>query len=842
MRTSARTWARTWRIAVSALALAGGVQGIKPQAAQAKTLSDLALHDTPMPEATEADAGIIVTASPLSDPQSETLDKALIDKSRPQALSDLLARYAPGVSVADMQGSLLSMDVHYHGFTASPVLGTAQGLSVWMDGVRLNQPFGDGVNWDLIPTGAIGSIALVSGAAPQFGRNALGGAIQVTLRDGRSDPGVVGDLSAGSFGQRKAALQAGGLLENGLDWFAYGDAMRETGWRQDSAAQVWHGYGRLGWQSGESKLGLALHSAQSRFNGNGLQEFRLLDRDRTSVYTRPDRNRNQGWMASLNGQTPLGQLGHIRGNLFWRRAINRTYGADVNEGALGENVYQPNAAERVALAAAGYTGFPLSGETAANTPFPKWRCIANILLNDEPNEKCNGLVNLSHTAQEEWGGTLEWTYSPPSGLLRQMTLGASAQSNLAQFTQSSQFGYLLPDRSVALVEGAGAFADGTQSSENAFDARVDLHSRTKVLGLYALANLRLAQRLTLDLAARWDYSKVRNRDRITPGGGTGSLDSNPSYASLNPAATLAWAMGEGATLTLGWSQASRAPSAIELGCSDPASPCRLPNALAGDPPLAQVVARRMEAKFALQRPNWALSASAFRTDSTDDILFVTASATGYGYFRNFGQTRRQGIEISGSASLGALRLNASYTLLDATYRSGESVGGSGNSSNNGPAAGFDGSIMVQSGDRIPLLPRHLLKAGLGWQITHRLALDLDATASSGVYARGNENNRHRADGTYYLGAGKTEAYAVTNLTLTYQPFPRATLTLGIRNLLDTRYATGAQLGATAFDAQGQFVARPFAGPVIDGERPLLHSTFLAPAAPRVFTLGLRVRM
>jgi outer membrane receptor protein involved in Fe transport len=794
------------------------------------------------PDGAEADTAIIVTASPLSDPQANVLDQPLIDKSRPQALSDLLGRYAPGVSVSDMQGSPLSMDVHYHGFTSSPVLGTAQGLSVWMDGVRLNQPFGDGVNWDLIPTGAISSIGVVSGAAPQFGRNALGGAIQVKLRDGRSDSGVVGDVSAGSFGQRKAQLQAGGVLDNGIDWFAYGDAMRETGWRQDSGSRVWHGYGRIGWQSGESKLGLALHGADSRFNGNGLQEFRLLDRDYRSVYTKPDMNHNRGWMAVLNGQSPLGDHAQIRGNLFWRKAASHTLGADVNEGALGQSLYQPNAAERAALAAAGYSGFPLSGETAANTAFPKWRCIANVLINDEPNEKCNGLLNRSSTSQEEWGGNLELTYAPAHGPLRQLTLGGSAQSNRAQFAQTSQFGYLLPDRSVAVADGMGAYADGTQTSENAFDARVDLHSRTQVLGLYALANLQLARPLSLDLAARWDYSKVRNRDRITPGGGTGSLDSNPSYARLNPSAALNWQAGGGALVTLGWSQASRAPSAIELGCSDPESPCRLPNALAGDPPLAQVVAQRMEAKFALQRQHWSLSASAFRTDSKDDILFVTASATGYGYFRNFGQTRRQGIEISGSANLGALRLNASYTLLDATYRSGERVGGSGNSSNEAAAPGFEGSIEVQKGDHILLVPRHLLKAALGWQVSRQIALDLDATASSGVYARGNENNRHRADGTYYLGAGKTDGYVLTNLTLTYQPSPRTTLTLGIRNLLDTRYATGAQLGATAFDANGQFVARPFAGPVIDGERPLLHSTFLAPGAPRAFTLGLRVRM
>ena len=441
-----------------------------------------------------------------------------------------------------------------------------------------------------------------------------------------------------------------------------------------------------------------------------------------------------------------------------------------------------------------------------------------------------------------WGATLEASASLATGALRHdVTLGASYVGSSAHFTQSTQFGYILPDRTVVAVSGPGAFADGTQDSENAFDARVDLRSRTTALSAYALDHVAMGRGISLDLAARYDRVSVRNRDGITPGGGTGSLDSSPVYHRLNPAVTLTGAVAKGANLSLAWSQASRAPSAIELGCSDPESPCRLPNALAGDPPLRQVIARTVEMRFDAGNAWGHVHAALFRTDSSDDILFVANDASGYGYFRNFGKTRRQGLELSAKARAGRFTLSASYTLLDATYRSGETVNGSGNSSSDAPAPGFEGAIEIRPGNRIPLLPRHTAKAALGWEAAPWLSLDLDMVAVSGVYARGNENNAHQPDGTYYIGPGKTDPYAVFNLGGEVRPGPGITLFAMVRNLFDKAYATAAQLGATAFDAQGQVVSRPFAGPVIDGERPLLNSTFFAPGAPRSIQVGARLR-
>src|SRR5678815_1110549 len=95
-----------------------------------------------------------------------------------------------------------------------------------------------------------------------------------------------------------------------------------------------------------------------------------------------------------------------------------------------------------------------------------------------------------------------------------------------------------------------------------------------------------------------------------------------------------------------YSEGSRAPTSIELGCADPVTPCRLPNALAGDPPLQQVVTRTFEAgvRGGIE-DKWNWNAGWFRADNYQDILFVSSAQSGFGYFKNFGRTRRQGMKL-----------------------------------------------------------------------------------------------------------------------------------------------------------------------------------------------------
>ncbi|WP_440224373.1 TonB-dependent receptor [Dokdonella sp. MW10] len=762
-----------------------------------------------------------------------------IARSNAIDLTAYMNRTLGSVYVNDIQNNPLQPDINYRGYTASPLLGTPQGLSVYLDGVRLNQPFGDVVSWDLIPRAAITSMALMPGSNPLFGLNTLGGALSIRTKDGFSAPGAAIQLGYGSDSRHAGEFEIGGHADSGVHGYLTGNQLKDDGWRDDSPTDAKQLFGKIGWRNDSTDISLTGAWADTDLTGNGLQEQRFLERDYASVYTKPDNTTNRSDFLNLAATHRFNDTLSFSGNAWWRRIETTTYNGDINEEALEENVYQPSAAEREALAAAGYTGFPVSGETAANTPFPYWRCIANVLLNDEPNEKCNGLINRTATNQIDRGVSGQFTLDGSFGDRRNvLVFGASANASHSRFKQTSQFGYLSPDRGVVGVDGPGAFADGTQDSENAFDARVDLGGRTRTWSMFASDTIELAPALALTVSGRYDRTRVKNRDAITPGGEPGSLDGDHTFDRFNPAVGLTFAPSEAWSAYVGYNEGSRAPSAIELGCADPENPCRLPNSMAGDPPLEQVVTKTIEAGMRGDAGGFAWNAGVFRADNHDDIMFVSDEQAGFGYFRNFGETRRQGVELGASTQLGAFRLGANYTFLDATYRSEEEVNGEGNSSNE-EGNGFEGAIEIEPGDRIPLVPRHLFKASVQWDVTERFTLDADMIALSGVYARGNENNQHEPDGLYYLGKGKTGGYAVTNLGASFRPTPSLTVFAQVNNVFDRQYYTAAQLAATGFTDDGSFIARPFSGPVVDGERPLRHATFYAPGAPRAFWVGVR---
>ncbi len=132
------------------------------------------------------------------------------DRQRPLGLTDFLGANANSVAVGAAQGNPFQQDISFRGFFASPLLGAAQGLSVFQDGVRINEAFGDVVNWDLLPPSAISSVQLIPGSNPVFGLNTLGGALAIYTRSGAQNPGAAAELSAGSFGRRGLEVEYGG--------------------------------------------------------------------------------------------------------------------------------------------------------------------------------------------------------------------------------------------------------------------------------------------------------------------------------------------------------------------------------------------------------------------------------------------------------------------------------------------------------------------------------------------------------------------------------------------------------------------------------------------------------
>ncbi len=786
-------------------------------------------------------------SQPLSEIPSavQTANSKDLADSQALDLSSFMNQRLGGVYVNEVQGNPHQMDVNYRGFTASPLLGTPQGLSVYMDGVRMNQPFGDVVSWDLIPRSGIHNMTLMPGSNPLFGLNTLGGALAVQTKSGLTSPGTTVQTTAGSNQRRSAEFEHGGRNDKGLHWFATGNVFNEEGWRDASPSRVRQTFGKLGWKDGATDVALTLSHANNALTGNGMQEERMLANDYRSVYTKPDETNNRSTLLNLAGKHVIDDNTLFAGNAYYRSIRTSTLNGDVNEGSLDQSVYQLSGPDRTALNDAGYTGYPTaaSGLNKTNTPFPMWRCIAQALQNDEPGEKCTGLLNRTHTDQSNYGFSGQLTLLDQwFGHRNQFTGGMGYDTSRTQFEQISQLGYINPDRSVT---GIHAFADGVTGGNVdgvPFDNRVNLKGRASTWSLFASDTISIHERWHLTLSGRYNRTHVINQDQITPGGGAGSLDGDYVYQRFNPAVGLAFAINPALSTYMGYSESSRTPTSIELGCADPVNPCKLPNSMAGDPPLKQVVTKSWEAglRGALSADTqW--SAGVFRAQSRDDVLFVAAPDTNsFGYFKNFGQTLRQGVELGLNSKQGRLKYGAHYTWLQATYLSAETLGGSANSSSDARSPGLDGSIGIKPGDTIPLTPKQILKLHADYQWSEAWRTSLGMTAFGSMYARGNENNQHQANGVNYLGSGKTAGYNVINFNASSKSSQETTWLLNIMNLFNRQFASSAQLGPTAFNANGtQVVARPYAGVGNPTQYPLQNSMFVAPGALRSVWLSMR---
>jgi outer membrane receptor protein involved in Fe transport len=793
---------------------------------------------TPLP-------GVDLTLDQIPAPIQTALDADIVGSGAID-IADFLNRRVTGVYVNELRGNPFQPDVSYRGYTASPLLGTPQGLSVYMDGVRMNQPFGDVVSWDLVPRLAISSIAVMPGSNPLFGLNTLGGALAMQTKTGRTSPGTTVQALYGSDVRRAVEFEHGGSNASGLNWYVAGNLFAEHGWRDDSPSDVRQVFGSLGWKDQRNEITFVTSYADNSLTGNGLQEQRFLQRDYASVYTKPDINDNRGAFFNVTGRRTARSNVTLSGNIYYRDIRTTGINGDINEDSLDQSLYQPTPADQRALSDAGYTGYPMSGANASNTPFPYWRCIAQALQRDEPAEKCNGLINSAETDQHNYGGAGQIVVTgSQAGLRHQLTAGAAYDGSRAGFQQSTQLGYLVPDRSIT---GVDAFGDGVTGGEvdgEPYDTRIDLDGHLDTWSVYGTDTLTFGHTWNLTVSGRYNRANVHNLDRIRSGM-PGSLDARYTFGRLNPAAGVTFSPSSALNVYAGYSEGSRAPTSIELGCADPDLPCKLPNAMAGDPPLDQVVTRTVEAGFRGDtspnaKTSWTVGF--FTAENVNDILFVSSTQSGFGYFKNFGNTRRRGMELSLSTRTNRVSYGAGYTYLDATYESAETVGGSGNSSNDTAAAGrkgLEGAIEIEPGDRIPLVPAHTLKAFAEIQATSRLTVNFDLIAASSTFARGNENNRHQLDGTYYLGPGTSDAYGVVNLGVRYRLTKQLELTGQVNNLFDHHYSSAAQLGPTGFTDTGNFIARPL--PPIGGEFPLVNATFYAPGSPTTAWIGLRFKI
>lgn len=738
----------------------------------------------------------VQTASAHNLKQAQSLD-----------LSDYAARHLSSVHINQAQNNPLQPDLQYRGFTASPLLGNAQGLSVYMNGIRINEPFGDAVNWDVIPQSSIADINLIAGSNPLFGLNTLGGAISVNTKNGFTHPGHSAQAYGGSFNRRAAEFESGGNKDN-LSYFITGNWFKEEGWRDHSASDAKQLFGSVGWQSQKTELEFTLSAANTDLNGNGSSPLELLKKDRKEVFTYPDNTQNELRMTSLSMNHWLNDKTLFSSSVFFRRNNRQTFNGDgsdygvIDTFASGDGL---NEEGDVIITSADCGGGCSAGDLVEDGE--QLQDLDGNVINPGLDDDEIAVNNRSSTEQDGAGFTAQLTFlNDLMGRENQLITGISFDG--ADIT------YGFNTEVAAFTEDRGTTATGLIDSESIVHAKV----KTSTASLFFMDNLALNDKLTLTLSGRYNYSRVKisgtNGDEsVVPDNESGTH----TFIRFNPSAGLTYDFQPQLSGYFSYSESSRVPTPAELTCHDQTNPCALPNSFLSDPPLDMVVSKTWETGLRghQQALNWSLGL--FQTVNHNDIYFLpTEEGPGLspGYFANIGKTQRRGLELSLRGHYEKYNWFMNYSWIDAVFTDSFTV-----SSPNNPAAIASGNseLLVSDGDYIPSIPQHTFKWGVDWQASQKTTMGFNAVYNSRQYFRGDEANQSSQIGSYIV----FNWHGRYKLSKNIEAFAR------IDNIFDLQYETFGLYGE-ADEAPG-----------FDG---FTDSRFYGAGAPRAGWLGIEFKL
>lgn len=540
-----------------------------------------------------------------------------LQRQRSSHLADYLERNATSVSVNAAQGNPFQPDVSFRGFTASPLLGLPQGLSVFQDGVRVNEPFGDVVNWDLIPQSAIAGLQLLPGSHPGFGLNTLGGALSVQTKSGLSHPGGSVEAQGGSFGRRTFELEHGGSTGD-WNYFFTANQFRDGGWAEHNPSQVQQFFGKLGYVAGQTSVDVSLTLADNTLQGTQTLPLSFSNNFR-QAYTFPDTNNNRLGFLSIKGSQFIDDHFFLDGNVYLRKYRNQNTSSNVN----GE-----------------YDGI---------------------------NNLVQATNDRSAIDQSSYGAGLQLTYlGVIAGKKQQLVVGASADLGRAQFTQEAQDASFTSTRNTV---AAGDYALNT-----------DAATGNRYYGLFVNDTVTLDERWALTLSGRYNRATITIRDqtgvapdlngdhvfaRFNPAVG---INFNP-MSNFTAYATLNEGMRAPTPVELACAN-PQAPCKLPNNfLSDP--PLKMVLAKTFEVGMRGRQGRTLKWSAALYRT---------QLQDDIQFISSLGAGTNTGYFQNIGQGLRQGLELALSDKWGPVSTSVRYAYLDASYQSSFTMNSPANSS------------------------------------------------------------------------------------------------------------------------------------------------------------------
>jgi iron complex outermembrane receptor protein len=767
----------------------------------------------------------VVTTSPLPGAgldrdkvpaMVQTLSADDFQRTYSPSVTDTLMQRIPGVSTTDVQGNGFVQDLRYRGFVASPVAGTPQGLAVYLNGIRVNEAFGDTVNWDLIPTNAIDR-ADVWTNNPVFGLNALGGAVNIRMKNGFTYQGFEAEGQGGSYGRLQGSMQYG-ARQGDVGVYVAAQAANDNGWRYHSPSEVARIYGDLGWKGDRSEVHLIANGAANSFGVVGPTPIEMLDRDYRSTFTWPQTTHNQMGLVSLNGQHAVTDTFSVQGNAYVRKfdqhhldgnvaSLERCSNASSFPGRLclqDDGFPRPDPVTRAfrdQFAILDQNNNPIScppgaGNTCAGVPY--------------------GTIDRTSTDALTIGASLQATSDAKLlGHDNRFTVGGSIDNSRTFFTSNSQLAFVFPDLFVGpnfAIPGNGAII---HTLGNVGYVPIGLDAQSTYYGLYATDTLDLTAALSVTVGGRLNVANLHLADEL---GFAPELNGGHTFQRFNPVVGATYKIMPTMSAYAGYSESNRAPTPLELGCANPNRPCLIESALVSDPPLKQVVGKTYEAglrgNLAINsgRLEWKLGA--FRTDSLNDIIHEASFILGRGFFTNVDATRRQGIEAGVQYRSPTWLAFANYSFIDATYQFTGDV-----SSPNNPSADENGEVHVTPGKRIPGIPQHQFKAGLDYFVTPEWKIGTTIVAVGSQYFVGDDANQN----------DRLPAYWYANLQTSYRISKEVQIFGVLTNLFNRKFATyGAYFDPVRVD---QAILTPLTDP-----------RMVTPAQPLAVYGGLRVRL
>jgi len=694
-----------------------------------------------------------------------------LERSQSLGLTDFMNRNLGSITINDAQNNPLQSDVQYRGYTLSPLLGLPQGLAVYQNGIRINEPFGDSMNWDLVPEASIDGINLIGGANPIFGLNTLGGALSITTKNGFTYTDNQFETYGGSFERIVNTIESGA---NNGKWGYYLTAnyFDEDGWRDASPSDAYTVFGAISYRQGETTFDVALNHADTNLIGNGSSPVELITLDRAAVFTSPDITENKMTMLNLSGTQWVNETIQLSSNIFYRKNKTNSFNGDGSE-------FEDDG----------------SGDLEEDGDDVEDQDGNDISSTNANGTSRDAINNISSREQEGFGANIQATIlNDLMGHENQFIFGSGYQQGLIDhfaIVEIASLGCTFRAEDCTLAN-----ADRSTIGTNIFvpeeGTKIRAHNRT--WSLYATNTLSVNEKLSVTASARYNNTHIVLGDRTSQS--TLASPENPAllngehdFDRINPAFGFTYNFNYSNGVYGSYSESSRAPTPIELLCADQSAPCSLPNAFLADPPLNQVVTKSFEGGLrGTLRNGIAYTVSAYHSTNNDDIIFgsVGGTTSSRGFFRNVGDTRRIGTEFGLSGILKKkIDWYFNYSFIEATFEDGF-IGVSANHPNktdlNGD--GTSSEIQVEAGDRIPGIPEHSLKIGGNYNFNDNFSVGVGGIYNSDQVLRGDESNQLQT----------VDDYFVVNANATYKINESFSFFAKVNNLFDTDYETFGLLG------------------------------------------------